>query len=188
MSAAWASLFLLGPAKRLERKGLTHVEAARTWYRRPWFDGGRCIRAETPWSGFAPARVQCGQLIGANFNSTADQAIPISVPTNGYMVDSIVIDGPSASLTTAAGGFYSAASKGGVIIVAAAQAYSALTTSAANTTGNALLATISTAGNTTAFSGSLGTTPLTTLYLALTTGQGSAATANVRVYCRPLYR
>ena len=140
----------------------------------------------TPWQAYAPARIECGVLRGANFNITTDQAIPISSPT-GFMIDSIVITDPSVSLTTAAGGFYTATSKGGVTVVAAAQAYSALTTNTASTTGNALLATISTAGNTTAFPGFGGASPLTTLYLSLTTGQGAAATANVRVYCRPLY-
>ena len=31
----------------------------------------------TPWNSFAPARIQCGQLSGANFNVTTEQAIPI---------------------------------------------------------------------------------------------------------------
>lgn len=139
----------------------------------------------TPWQAFAPARVECGYLIGADFNSTSDQVIPISTPTD-YMFDSIVVSNPSVSLTTATGGFYSGAGKTGIIVVAAAQAYSGLTTNTANTTGNALLATISTAGNTTAFGGPTATSPVRTLYFSLTTGQGSAATGNIRVYCRPL--
>jgi hypothetical protein len=135
-----------------------------------------------PWGGYAPSRVQCGWLESANFNVTTDQAIPISVPGYTYMVDSIVISNPSVSLTTAAGGFYSAASKAGVAIVANTQVYTSLTSNTASTTGNAMLATLATAGNTTAFLQSLNT-----IYLSLTTGQGSAATADVRVYCRPLY-
>lgn len=141
---------------------------------------------QAPWQAFAPARVQCGWLYGANMNATTDQAIPISVPSATYTIDSIEISNPSISLTTAAGGFYSAASKGGVAVVANTQAYSSLTTNAANATGNAMLATLATAGNTTAFQGPTQTSPITSLYLSLTTAQGSAATADVRVYCRPL--
>lgn len=141
----------------------------------------------TPWSAYAPAEVQCGLLYGANMNTTADQAIPISVPTGTWMVDTIVVSNPSVSLTTAAGGIYSAASKGGVAIVSSGQSYSALTTNAANATGNALLLTISTAGATTMFQGYAQASRIGTAYLSLTTGQGAAATADVRVYCRPLY-
>lgn len=141
----------------------------------------------TPWGGYAPTTIQCGSLLGANFNSTSDQAIPISVPSGTYAVEAIAVSNPSISLTTAAGGFYSAVSKGGVAIVASGQAYSGLTTHAANTTGNFLLATISTAGTTTAFQGPTQTSPISTIYFSLTTAQGAAATADIRVRCRPLY-
>ena len=141
----------------------------------------------SPWNGYAPASVQCGWLYGANMNSTADQAITISVPSAAYSVEQIQISNPSVSLTTAAGGFYSAASKGGVIIVAAAQAYSGLTTKTANTTGNLLAATLSTAGNTTNFAAQSSTGVLSTIYLSLTTAQGAAATADVRIFCHPMY-
>lgn len=137
----------------------------------------------TPWGGFAPARIQCGKLLAANFNSTADQAIPVSVPSATYIVDNITVSNPSISLDTAQGGFYSAASKGGVAIVANSQAYSTLTTNTADTTGNAMAATIATAGSTTAF----GKATARTIYLSLTTAQGAAATADVRLFCRPMY-
>jgi hypothetical protein len=152
------------------------------------------VRAQTqfqfpnaPWQAYAPARIQCGQLLGANFNTTSDNAIQISVPSATYVIDSIVVSNPSVSLTTAAGGVYSAASKGGVAIVANSQVFSALTTNAANTTGNALALTLSTAGNTTAFQGFGQASKISTLYLSLTTAQGAAASADVRVYCRPAY-
>lgn len=142
----------------------------------------------TPWGGYAPPTVQCGELLSANFNVTTDQAIPVSVPSATYLVDKIIISNPSISLTTAAGGFYTAASKGGIIVVAAAQAYSGLTTNTANTTGNALSATISTAGATTDFGGyAQGANAVPTIYFSLTSGQGAAATADIRVYCRALY-
>lgn len=142
----------------------------------------------TPWVGFAPGTVQCGELLAANFNVTTDQAITISVPSATYIVDQITISNPSVSMTTAAGGFYSAVSKGGVAIVASGQAYSSLTTNAANSTGNAMAATIATAGTTTAFGGpTQGANAIPTIYLSLTTGQGAAATADIRVRCRLLF-
>lgn len=141
-----------------------------------------------PWNAFAPGVVQCGWIYGANMNSTADQPITISVPSATYTIDKIIVSNPSVSLTTAAGGVYSAASKGGVAIVGSGQAYSALTTNAANTTGNSLALTIATAGNTTAFGGpSQGANAVTTIYLSLSVAQGAAATADVRISCKPLY-
>ena len=134
-----------------------------------------------PWGGYAPGQIECGRLLGANFNTTADQAIPISVPSPIYAVEFIWVSNPSVSLTTAAGGIYSAASKGGVAVVASSQAYSVLTTNAANTSGNGLLLTLATAGgNQTIYN-------VNTMYLSLTTAQGAAATADVRVVCDALY-
>lgn len=148
---------------------------------------GSLSRAETTmqfptgqWQGFAPARIQCGWLYGANFNSTSDQAIQIAVPSRYYLLDSIVIDNASVSLTTAAGGFYTAASKGGVALVANTQTYSTLTAAAVNASGSAMLATIATAGQ----NNQLNANPI---YFSLTTPQGAAATADIRVYCRPAY-
>jgi len=134
----------------------------------------------TPWGGYAPARIQCGSLLGANFNATSDQAIPISFPSAYYMLDAIAVDNASLSLDTAAGGFYTAASKGGVALVANSQAYSTLTAAAANASGSAMLATIASAGQNNQLN-------LRTIYFSLTTPQGAAATADIRVYCRPLY-
>lgn len=141
----------------------------------------------TPWGGYAPGSIQCGELLGANMNSTADQAIPISVPSATWVLDSIWVSNPSISLTTAAGGFYTGASKSGVTVVASNQAYSTLTTNTANTTGNAFAVTIATAGATTDFNGYGQASQISTLYFSLTTAQGAAATADIRVRCRPLY-
>jgi hypothetical protein len=145
----------------------------------------------TPWSAYAPAKIQCGWLYGANFNVTTDQLITISIPSANYILDSIEIDEvfpvqTGVSLTTAVGGFYTGAGKTGVTVVANTQAYSTITTNAVNTTGNAMKATLSTAGLTTIFNGTLQSAP-TNLYLSLTTPQGAAAKANVRVFCSPLY-
>jgi hypothetical protein len=131
-----------------------------------------------PWGGYAPSRIQCGTLRGADMNSTADQPIPISFPSATYEIDAIVITSPSVSLTTAAGGFYPAPAKAGTAIVASSQAYSGLTAAATNAAGSVLSATLN---NTTA------KFDLRTIYFSLTTGQGAAATANIRVYCRLHY-
>lgn len=109
-----------------------------------------------------------GRLIGADMNSTADQAV--NIPYSKYVVRRIVAGNPSTSLTLAAGGIYTAASKGGTAIVAAAQLYAVLTAAA-----KFLDLTLA---------GVLGTDRLTesTLYLSLTTAQGAAATADIYVY------
>ena len=102
--------------------------------------------------------------IGADMNSTADQAI--TIPAGRYIPRRIVVDNASISLTTAVGGIYTGAIKTGTIIVPASQAYSALTTSSKyiDLTLTAGMATdILTA---------------TTIYLSLTTAQGVAATAD----------
>jgi len=105
-----------------------------------------------------------GKLLGANFNTTTDQAIPL-----GYghaAVTDIVVTNTSTSLTLAAGGFYTGAGKTGTIIVAAAQLYSFLTAA-----GLALKATI--AAPVRVITGQI--------FLSLTTAQGGAATADVYV-------
>lgn len=141
-----------------------------------------------PWGGFAPEIIECGKLVGANMNSTADQAIIISVPSGIWMVSQIIVSDPSISLTAAVGGFYSAASKSGVTLVANSQAYSGLTTKALNTTGNVLLATLAAAANTTAFGGyAQGANKISQIYFSLTTPQSATATANIRVTCRAMY-
>lgn len=120
-----------------------------------------------------------GKLIGANFNSTADQAITITSPTARYRILQIIVTNASTSLTTAAGGIYTAAAKGGVQVVTSAQAYSGITSTAVDTLANtAILNTTNT--NTMVNS-------VETIYLSLTTPQGGAATADVYVFIKPLY-
>lgn len=108
-----------------------------------------------------------GFLSGANFNTTADQ--PISIHSAGYIVRKIIVANASANLTLAAGGIYTAAAKGGSAIVLAIQAYTALST--ATKFLDLTLAAI------------LGSDYQTvgTLFLSLTTGQGSAATADIYI-------
>jgi len=108
-----------------------------------------------------------GQLRGANFNVTTDQAIAINA--TAYQITSIIVTNCSTSMTLAAGGFYPAASKGGTPIVAATQVYSALT------------------GSTITLNTTIAATPLitrftvSTIFLSLTTAQGAAATCDVYV-------
>ncbi len=136
--------------------------------------------ATTGWEGYAPGIIEGGSLMGANMNSTGDQAIQIACPTTNYMIAAIVVTTASISLTTAAGGIYTAAAKGGSTLVGAGQAYSTLTAAATNAAGSALSLTLDTLATT-------GKLDLSTIYFSLTTGQGAAATANIRVYIRPLY-
>lgn len=106
-------------------------------------------------------------LTGANMNTTADQLFTQIGQFSSYEIDRIKATNASISLTTAAGGIYNAASKGGTAIVAAGQAYSGLTTAVkdvALTIANTDLRSV------------------ITLYLSLTTGQGSAATADIYIW------
>ncbi len=116
-----------------------------------------------------------GSIIGANFNVTTDQAIPVAsakyIPTLIYAVNA------SVNLTTAAGGIYTALAKGGTVIVPAAQVYTALTTA---TKWKALTIDTTGGGPTT------DVVVAATLYLSLTTGQGAPATADVYIFGQDL--
>lgn len=120
--------------------------------------------------GVLPREGLLGSLIGADFNSTADQAITIASGVTKYVIRRIVVTNASISLTTAAGGVYGAASKSAPVIVAAAQVYSALT---ASTKFKDL--TLEAVAGTDIFTQA-------TLYLSLSTAQGSAATASVFIF------
>lgn len=106
------------------------------------------------------------KIASANFNSTTDQACVIPATVTKWTPTAIVVTNCSASMTLAAGGVYPTTAKGGTAVVAAAQVYSAATSSSISV--NLAIA-----------AGSL-TTPYTvnTVYLSLTTGQGSAATCD----------
>lgn len=107
-----------------------------------------------------------GRLIGANMNSTADQAVPIS--SSKYIIRRVVVTNASANLTLAVGGIYTGASKGGTTIVANTQLYSALTASS-KTLDLTLIALTDVLTS-------------TTIYLSLTTAQGLAATADIYLF------
>lgn len=112
-------------------------------------------------------------LKGANMNTTADQPIPVNLKgATKYIIEKIVVTNANTTLTLAAGGIYTAAAKGGTAIVTAAQAYSALTASTKVLALTlAALTDVLTAN---------------TIYFALTTAQGGAATADVYVFGRVL--
>lgn len=109
-----------------------------------------------------------GSLIGADFNVTTDQAIPITrIGSQKYLITRIVVTNASVSMTAADGGIYTATSKGGTAIVAAAQVYTALT--AATVALDLTLAVNN-------------TYTLNNLYFSLTGAQGAAATADIYVF------
>lgn len=141
---------------------------------------GTTVTTAADFQGALAAGALAFKLSAANFNSTADQAITLALPTGftRYRIQSIIVSNPSISLTTAVGGIYTAAAKGGIAIVAASTAWSPLTNSTAGTSGSVFQPTV--VNGATAFYNS------TTLYLSLTTPQGAAATADVTIIIQPL--
>jgi hypothetical protein len=141
---------------------------------------GTTVATAADFQGALAAGALAFKLSAANFNSTADQAITLALPTGftRYRFQSIITSNPSISLTTAVGGIYTAAAKGGIAIVAASTAWSPLTNSTAGTSGSVFQPTV--VNGATAFYNS------TTLYLSLTTPQGAAATADVTIIIQPL--
>lgn len=110
--------------------------------------------------------------LSANMNTTADQAIALSLGTaTKYIIEKILVTNASASLTLANGGIYTGAAKGGTAIVAA-QIFSALTAS----TKTLVLTLV----------GLLDVLSTNPIFLSLTVAQGSAATADIYVFGRPL--
>lgn len=115
--------------------------------------------------------MQVGKLTGANFNSTADQAIALTGPAL-FSVDSVVICNASTSLTTAQGALYAAATKTTPLF--------GLTTTSPYTWLTIAGRAMTIAGN-----GQSGTN-INPIYLSLTTPQGGAATADIYVFGRKL--
>jgi len=126
---------------------------------------------------FRPGFVFGGKLIGADFNSTADQAIPIVSPTTRYAIFRHYVINPSTSLTVAKGSLYIDPAKGGPIINATTTAFTTAQTAALDAANNA--AGIAVSNNV--------VTDNSTIYLSLTTPQGAPATADVYVYIIPFW-
>lgn len=114
-----------------------------------------------------------GKLIGANFNVTTDQQIPIAGTGNArFRITKITAENTSLNgMSTAAGGIYTAASKGGTAIVASGQVYIGLST--ADTALDLTLAVPTKI---------LEPAIANSLYLSLTTAQGAAATADLYIF------
>lgn len=115
-----------------------------------------------------------GKLIGANMNSTADQAMAIVSPTPTYNIFRIIVVNPSIPLTAAQGSLYLGPGKTGII-------------NATTTAYSLLVSGIETANS--VISLSIANTYLTdntTIYLSLTIAQGAPATADFYVYILPL--
>lgn len=109
---------------------------------------------------------------GVDFNTTADYALVLPAAILAFQLTGITVTNPSVSLTTAVGGFYPAASKGGTPIVSAAQVYSTLTVPS-----KLLACTLASYGATTRFDRNILTA--WEIFFALTTPQGSVATADI---------
>jgi hypothetical protein len=114
------------------------------------------------------------QLLGANFNTTDDQAIPIVSTITRFCLTRLIVTNPSLSLTTAVGGFYPQPSKGGTAIVANTQVYSTLTAAF-----KLLNPTLASFGSTTVFDSTILTA--FSIYFALSVAQGAPCTADIYV-------
>ena len=127
-----------------------------------------------PSNAAIPGQAPLCSIRGANFNVTTDQICALPAAVTAWDLTSIEVTNCSASLTLAAGGVYTAASKGGTALVSAAQAYTGLTSSTV-----VLPLTLN---------GTAATTRLTisSVYLSLTTAQGSAATCDMYVWGKNL--
>jgi hypothetical protein len=124
-----------------------------------------------------PGFVLGGRLVGADFNSTADQAIIIAPPCRWYSIFRMYVINPSTSLTTAQGSLYLNASKAAPVIFATTTPFTGAQVSTIDTLNNVSATSVT---NTVV-------TDNTTIYLSLTTAQGSAATGDLYVYIVPLW-
>lgn len=122
-----------------------------------------------------PSETKLAQLLGANFNTTNDQQIAIPTTITKFQLTRIVVTNASVSLTTAVGGFYPQVAKGGTSLVANTQVYSSLTAASV-----LLNPTLTSYANTTALTASILTS--FSIYFALTTSQGVAATADIYLF------
>lgn len=110
------------------------------------------------------------QLIGADMQSTSDQAFTKLFAGTNYVITKVVAVRKTGGTTVAcAGGIYTAASKGGSALVAAAQSWINLTTT--NKIVDATLAALIATDLQSA-------TPI----LSLTTGSTAAATADIYIW------
>ena len=117
-------------------------------------------------------------LRAVNFNPSiaTDNTLAVSVPTARYMVDRLAITNASGTLTTSVVGLYTATGAGGVT-VALSQSLN-ITSSLADTANDTQILLLN--------SQSLFALNDATLQFRIVTAQGSAATADVILYVRPM--
>lgn len=111
-----------------------------------------------------------GCLKSANFNSTADQGVPLFTTGARLRVTRIVVENTSVNgMSGAAGGFYTGAGKTGTVLVAAGQVYTGMTdgNTAIELTMNAPSAVLA-AG--------------TGVNFSLSSGHGGTATADIYLF------
>lgn len=122
-----------------------------------------------------PAVFEAGRLTAANLNTTADQAIPINLPPGvvRYALNAIAVLNASTMLTVCEGGFYTGPNKSGLEIGGRKQSWVASKRTATNTAGSLVSL---------ASSGADVVLDAPTIYLSLTTPQGSPATADVVIW------
>ena len=138
--------------------------------------GGVPVTMTPPPSSWRAGMALGGKLIGADFNSTADQPIPIVSPTLYYSIFRVIVINPSVSLTAAQGSLYLEPGKN-VIINAATTNYTAAQVATVDTPNNQAVAAVQ----------QNVVTDNTTIYLSLTIAQGVPATADVYVYIIPFW-
>lgn len=157
---------------------IAYSTGANVWAEAPLTANARAIiAAASPLAvrsllGIFDGYGRIGSITGVDLNALGDTAFTIGGTTR-YIIDKIVIENASISLTLATAGVFTAAGGGGTTI-AADQALSALT---ASTKFDDL--TLQAVAGTDVFTSA-------TLYFRVGTAQGAAATANVHVFGWPL--
>lgn len=107
------------------------------------------------------------RLIGADMNSTTDQALVPAMNFSKYIPILVLATNASTAILLSTGGIYTGASKGGTAIVAAAQAWTGLTS-----TTKVIYPSVAVAGQA-LFTGGL--------FLSLTAAMGAPGTADIYV-------
>jgi hypothetical protein len=103
---------------------------------------------------------------GANFNSTSDQQFALPPQITQFAIDTMIVANCTGDASSAVGGVYDGAGKTGNQVVPASQTYTPLN-------GVGTIAQISSVSTTLTYTNSA------TLYLSLSTPQGSAVTCDV---------
>jgi hypothetical protein len=130
-------------------------------------------------TGVAPSAVPyLLKATGINANSVADTLISVPLPSGftKYRVNAVTAFNPLIPLGTAHAAVYTAAGAGGAT-VCSPQSLSSLSTSSANTNGNAVDLNLAAAVATFFTAGSL--------YFRITTAQGTAATVDAAIEIKP---